>query len=156
MCCHSVLLLVMTLVQCGANIETVGTGAISSDACRVPAGYGILYLAPVVAQMCVKNTFGSSAARPVSSTARCVTCPANFVTMDVFSGVPATSGYMGEGSCVLLPGHGTTQSNLAEMCQRGSWNPGGNRSPCQECASGYITLQEGSRNASDCVIQPGW
>jgi hypothetical protein len=111
---------------------------------------------PLAAQMCVQGSYGDSTPRPATFAARCVTCPANFVTMDMFTGVPATEGYTSEVACVLLAGWGTTQSNLVEKCLIGSFNPGGNRQPCTDCASGYTTRQEASVNVSQCVVQPGW
>jgi len=81
------------------------------------------------------------------------------ITHDLFvgdSGIEATTGYTSSSACVVIAGFGTTQSNLVEQCDIGTFNPGGNRLPCSPCASGYTTLEAGARNESDCVVQPGW
>eukprot|EP00775_Hariotina_reticulata_P003780 gene3780-4039_t len=143
-------------VRCGANLDTADVGSVSKDACRVPAGYGLVSLYPLVARICTQNTYGDTVARPAASSSRCQSCPARMVTLDVFTGVDATTGYTSSSDCVVIAGFGTTQSNLVEQCDIGTFNPGGNRLPCSPCASGFTTLAAGARNASDCVVQPGW
>eukprot|EP00775_Hariotina_reticulata_P003781 gene3781-4040_t len=142
--------------KCGVNIDTEETGSVTKDACRVPAGYGIISMLPLAAAMCVQGSIGDAMPRPATFSARCVNCPANFMTVDMFTGVPATEGYTSESACVLQAGWGTTQSNLVEQCRVGTFNTGGNRQPCTECPSGYTTRQEASTNSSQCVVQPGW
>ncbi|WIA35696.1 hypothetical protein OEZ86_004102 [Tetradesmus obliquus] len=41
----------------------------------------------------------------------------------------------------------------AQPCQAGSYNAGGNSSPCQRCGSGLTTAGEGAKSARDCGVQ---
>uniref|UniRef100_A0A383VZF6 Tyrosine-protein kinase ephrin type A/B receptor-like domain-containing protein n=1 Tax=Tetradesmus obliquus TaxID=3088 RepID=A0A383VZF6_TETOB len=43
----------------------------------------------------------------------------------------------------------------AQPCQAGSYNAGGNSSPCQRCGSGLTTAGEGAKSARDCVAPAG-
>lgn len=60
--------------------------------CRVPAGYGLVSLYPLVARLCTQNTYGDNVARPAAFSSRCQSCPARMVTMDVFTGGTAIPG----------------------------------------------------------------
>lgn len=143
-------------VECGTGLKTGGTGSVSKDACLVPAGSGITSLSPLTAVVCVSNTYGTNADRPATAAARCISCPANMYTADKWGTAAPAAGYQSETACQVAPGWGLSASGIAEKCQKGFYNVGKNRQPCQACAAGYTTLAEESDEANDCVIQPGW
>ncbi len=77
-------------------------------------------------------------------------------TADKWGTAAPAAGYQSETACQVAPGWGLSASGIAEKCQKGFYNVGKNRQPCQACAAGYTTLAEESDEANDCVIQPGW
>jgi hypothetical protein len=127
-------------------------GAVSADACLVPAGWGLTSLSPMVAAPCDQNTFGDA-----SPNARCTPCPTNMFTMDDIENRTHNKGelYTSEAACLVKPGWGTT-STVPEECKVGTFNEGKNRLPCHHCSTGWTTVEKGKIAESQCVIQAGW
>lgn len=143
-------------VPCGEGLITASPGAVSKDACLVPAGWGLESFSPLVAKKCTNNSYGDSVPRPAVSSARCLMCSPNMFTLDVLNNVEAAEGYTREQDCKVAPGWGTTNTQDVVMCPVGTYNAGGNRLPCQPCAQGFTTLGSGKVSDADCVLQPGW
>eukprot|EP00775_Hariotina_reticulata_P000234 gene234-438_t len=57
-------------------------------------------------------------------------------------------------ACLTMPGYGYS-GRKAELCPAGTWNDGGNRDSCQECADGFTTVASGSTSASACNVSTG-
>jgi hypothetical protein len=55
---------------------------------------------------------------------------------------------------MMQPGWGYS-GRIAEMCVKGTWNAGGNRSPCQECEYGKTTASAGANSSSMCLSEAG-
>ena len=147
-------------VSCGTNLITDGTGAVSKDACLVPAGYGVISLEPLAAGRCVDNSYGINDTRTAGPGARCTPCAANLLTGEnlpapLTAAAPA-EGYQSEQACVTQPGWGLPTSGQAELCPLGTYSVGGTRGPCQQCPGGYTTLETGSTASTACVIVAGW
>uniref|UniRef100_A0A383VTT6 Tyrosine-protein kinase ephrin type A/B receptor-like domain-containing protein n=1 Tax=Tetradesmus obliquus TaxID=3088 RepID=A0A383VTT6_TETOB len=69
-------------VACGTGLITSEAGAISKDACLIPAGWGLTSAAPMVAAPCEKNMYGEAEDRVAAANARCTPCPARMFTLD--------------------------------------------------------------------------
>jgi hypothetical protein len=59
------------------------------------------------------------------------------------------------GCRMVQPGWGYS-SRIAEMCVKGTWNAGGNRSPCEQCEYGKTTASTGANSSSMCISEPGF
>jgi hypothetical protein len=102
-------------LPCGTGLITGGTGAVSRDACLVPAGFGIVAYNPLVAQPCEKDMYGDSVNRPAVANARCVSCPLYMYTADTLEGVaradlPGSPLFTSQSDCKVQPGWGTTNT----------------------------------------------
>eukprot|EP00775_Hariotina_reticulata_P013565 gene13565-13691_t len=54
-------------------------------------------------------------------------------------------------ACVTLPGYGFDGTIEAQRCSQGTYNEGGNRSPCTRCEEGFTTLDSGATSGLMCV-----
>jgi hypothetical protein len=94
--------------------------------------------------MCTKGMVCTGGSEPPSS------CPAGLAT--VMSGARSFE------QCMTTAGYGRSLQKLAsgqlvvhgQLCQIGSYNAGGNSSPCQRCSSGLTTAGEGAKSAKEC------
>ncbi|KAF8055660.1 Scube1 [Scenedesmus sp. PABB004] len=145
-------------VACGTGLITADTGAVSKDACLVPAGWGLAQTTPsLVAVKCEQNTYGDSEARPAVANSRCQPCAQDTYTLDFLTSTPlaANATYTSELDCKVKPGWGMTNT-LPTVCAVGSWSAGLSRDACTPCIAGRTTNSTGATAVTDCVIQAGW
>jgi hypothetical protein len=94
--------------------------------------------------LCPKGLVCSGGSNPPS------TCPEGLATVMTgarsFEQCMTTAGY-GRALQKLTTGQLVVQGQL---CPMGSYNAGGNGSPCQSCSSGLTTAGEGAKSAKDC------
>jgi hypothetical protein len=55
---------------------------------------------------------------------------------------------------IVQPGWGWSDG-LAKLCEKGTWNPGGTRTPCEECSVGLTTAAPGATSPSQCIPAAG-
>eukprot|EP00775_Hariotina_reticulata_P012417 gene12417-12553_t len=145
-------------LPCGPNLITLFEGADDFPGkCLVPVGYGIKSMFPPAAVLCVNSTYGQNELQEASLDARCSPCSPNMATTDILTGVVAAVGYTSDEDCLLFPGYGMSQNTVGgDKCEIAYYNPGLNRETCEPCPTRQVTLYEGAKQLSECVVMPGW
>ncbi|KAI8467393.1 MAG: hypothetical protein J3K34DRAFT_523788 [Monoraphidium minutum] len=135
---------------CGENIATEEPGALDSDSCVIPPGWGARQSANGEwrAFPCPVDFYGSDAPTPGLARLECLGCLEHMTTLNRTA---ATS----DAACVTRPGYGYT-SKQVRICVAGTWSYGLARDPCTPCSNGYTTETDGAVDPSQCLVATGW
>lgn len=134
----------------------------SSEECFILPGQGLYYATLTKswrAVDCNESRFGVSNITYGLTPAACRDCPSGTLTstqIPASAKYLAATGYTSVLACVTKPGYGFSGRG-AQLCDKGTYNPGGNLDACKECRFGTTTTGVGvGKTAADCVVAAGF
>ena len=137
--------------SCGlGTITTNGPGAESAQECVIPAGHGAQLEADgatLAAAPCPVGTYGRGDSTVGLVEVECSKCPDHSTTN--------TTGATASTQCLTEPGYGYSNGQM-QICEQGTFSPGGSQQPCTACGQARTSLLEGATSAADCVSDSGW